>query len=116
MGWIKRGSYYHTVVAKKGQLHKCLHLVGVEPPRWPQVTPSESRQVSQRGEETPTTSPHMPGKEAGTAREACSDVPAPMETGVVGDGCSWVEWSKAGADDEFRRDRPTKHCRSGSRR
>ena len=27
--WIKRGSYYHSVVAKKGQLHKCPHLVGV---------------------------------------------------------------------------------------
>ena len=35
MGWIKCGSYYHAVVARKGQLHKCLHLVGVELPRWP---------------------------------------------------------------------------------
>ena len=25
-GWIKPGSYYHGVVAKKGQLHLCLHL------------------------------------------------------------------------------------------
>ena len=46
MGWIKRGSYYHALVARKGQLHKCPHLVGVEPPRWPQVTPSKSHQVS----------------------------------------------------------------------
>ena len=42
-GWIKCGSYYHAVVARKGQLHKCPHLVGVELPRWPQVTPSKSR-------------------------------------------------------------------------
>ena len=44
MGWIKCGIYYHALVARKGQLHKCHHLAGVEPPRWPQVTPSESRQ------------------------------------------------------------------------
>ena len=53
MGWIKWGSYYHGVVARKGQLHKCAHLVGVELPRWPQITPSESCQVSQRREGTP---------------------------------------------------------------
>ena len=34
MGWIKRGSYYHGVVARKGQLHKCPYLVGVKLPRW----------------------------------------------------------------------------------
>ena len=39
MGWIKRGSYYHGVVARKGQLHKCAHLAGVKLPRWPQITP-----------------------------------------------------------------------------
>ena len=27
-GWIKQGSYYHGVVARKGQLHKCPHLGG----------------------------------------------------------------------------------------
>ena len=116
MGWIKRGSYYHAVVARKGQLHKCPHLAGVELPRWPQVTPSESRQVSQRREETPTTSPHMPSKEASAAREAQSDVPAPMETGGAGDGRSWADWAEASADDKFRRDRPAKHRRSASRR
>ena len=26
--WIKQGSYYHSVVARKGQLHKCPHLAG----------------------------------------------------------------------------------------
>ena len=32
-GWIKPGSYYHGVVARKGQLHLCLHLAGTVPPR-----------------------------------------------------------------------------------
>ena len=32
-GWIKPGSYYHGVVAKKGQLHLCLHLAGTAPPK-----------------------------------------------------------------------------------
>ena len=42
-GWIKQGSYYHGLVARQGCLHECPHLVGVPLPRWPQVTPSESR-------------------------------------------------------------------------
>ena len=36
-GWIKPGSYYHGVVAKKGQLHLCLHLAGTAPPKGPQI-------------------------------------------------------------------------------
>ena len=116
MGWIKHGSYYHALVARKGQLHKCPHLVGVELPRWLQVTPSGSCQVSQRREETPTPSPHMPSQEASTAQGARSDVPAPMETGGVGDGQSWADWAEASADDKFRRDRPAKHCQSALRR
>ena len=116
LGWIKRGSYYHALVARKGQLHKCPHLAGVELPRWPQITLSESRQVSQRREETPTPSPHMLSQEASTAQGARSDVPAPMETGGAGDDWSWTDWAEASADDKFRRDRPTKHCQSASRR
>ena len=52
-GWIKRGSYYHAVVARKGQLHKC-----------------------------------TPSKKASVAQGAQSNIPAPMETGGVGDGQS----------------------------
>ena len=115
-GWIKWGSYYHGVVARKGQLHKCVHLVGVELPRWPQITPNESHQVSQRREGTPGTSPHALSKKPSAAQGAPSDVPAPMETGGVGDGRSWAELAEASTDDEFRRDRPMKHHRSESRR
>ena len=46
-GWIKRGSYYHGIVARQGCLHECLHLTGAPLPRWPQVAPSESRRESQ---------------------------------------------------------------------
>ena len=86
--WIKKGSYYHGVVARQGLLHKCPHLVGVELPRWPQVTPSESHKVSQKKAETPTTGPHAPSQGASMAQGACSDIPVPMEIGGVGDGQS----------------------------
>ena len=55
--------------------------------------------------------------EASEAQETRSDdVPAPMETGGVGDDQSWVDQVKASTPDEFWRDRPAKHCRSQSRR
>ena len=41
-GWIKKGSYYHGIVARRGCLHEWLHLMGAPLPRWPQVAPSES--------------------------------------------------------------------------
>ena len=114
--WIKKGSYYHGVVARQGQLHLCPHLVGVELPPWPQVTPSESRKVSQKKVETPATSPQAPSQWASVAQGARSNVSAPMETGGVGDGWSWVDQAEASTDDEFRRDRHAKHHRSQSRR
>ena len=33
--WIKRGSYYHGIVAQQGRLQECPHLVGAFLPRWP---------------------------------------------------------------------------------
>ena len=115
--WIKQGSYYHELVARQGHLHQCPHLAGVALPRWPQTTPSESCQVSQKKVETPATSSSVPSTGAGEAQETRSnDVPAPMETGGVSDGQFWVDQVKASADDEFQRDRPTKHHRSQSRR
>ena len=46
-GWIKKGSYYHGIVAQQGCLHECLHLMGAPLPRWPQVAPSKSCRESQ---------------------------------------------------------------------
>ena len=47
---------------------------------------------------------------------ARTNPPIPMETGGAGDGRSWVGQAEAGTKEEWRRDRPTKHCRSSSRR
>ena len=115
-GWIKLGSYYHGVVARKGQLHLCLHLAGSAPPRGPQVHPSQTQALMQKKEETPTTSHPMPGREGSAIQGAHSDPPIPMETGGVGDGQSWAEQVEAGAEEEWRRDKPTKHHRSSPRR
>ena len=115
--WIKRGSYYHSLVAQKRQLHKCLHLVGIELPRGPQITPSESHQASQKKAEAPVASSSAPLMEASTPQGATSDAPvasssaplieastpqgatsdapAPMETGGAGDGQSWAEQAEA---------------------
>ena len=87
-GWIKPGSYYHGVVAKKGQLSKCLHLARILPPTRPQICPSETQALTQRWVETPSASPHMPDKRGVATQGARSDAPTPMETGGAGDGCS----------------------------
>ena len=115
-GWIKPGSYYHGVVARKAQLHLCLHLAGTVPPKGPQIRPSQTHTVMQKKEETPTTSHPTPGREGSMTQGACSDPPIPMETGGAGDGRSWAEQAKANTEEEWRRDRPTKHHRSLPRR
>ena len=89
--WIKWGSYYHSVVARKGQLNKCPHLAGIEPSKGSQITPSESRLVSQRKPETPATSSSAPAIQTSALQGATADVPAPMETGGAGNSCSWAE-------------------------
>ena len=139
--WIKQGSYYHGLVAQKGHLHKCPHLAGVPLPRRPQMMPSESHWESEKQAETPATSSSEPSARAtatpvaetpvtqapvpqtpvtqtpvAQAPTPCSDTPAPMETGGAGDGQSWAEQVKAGTDEGFEKDRPTKCYRSQSRR
>ena len=114
--WIKLGSYYHGVVAKKAQLNMCLHLAGVPPPMRPQICPSETQALTQKKVETPTTSPCMPGKKGVTTQGACPDAPTPMETGGAGNGHSWAEQVDACPEEEWRRDRPAKHPQVSSRR
>ena len=89
--WIKLGSYYHGVVAKKGQLNMCLHLARIPPPMRPQIHPSETQALTQKKVETPTASPCTPGKKGVATRVARSDAPTPMETGGAGDGHSWAD-------------------------
>ena len=115
-GWIKPGSYYHRVVARKGQLHLCLHLAGTVPPKGPQIHPSQTHTVMQKKEETPTTSHPTLGREGSVTQGACSDPPIPMETSGAGDGWFWVEQAEASAEKEWRRDRPTKRCQLLPRR
>ena len=113
MAWIKPGSYYHGLVAQQGHLRKCPHLVGVPLPRWPQVTPSESCQDSQKKAETLATSSSEPSIKATVTPVmetpvtetpvARSDTPAPMETGRVGNSQSWAEQVEAGIDEEFQK-------------
>ena len=62
--WIKKGSYYHGVVAHQGHLQECPHLVGAPLPRWPQLAPSESHRESQMRAETQVPSSRRPSAEA----------------------------------------------------
>ena len=91
-GWIKPGSYYHGVVARKGQLHLCLHLAGTTLPRVPQIHPSQTEALTQKKEETPTTSHPTPGREGIMTQGAHSDPPIPMETG--GSGMVGPGWNR----------------------
>ena len=114
--WIKLGSYYHGVVAKKGQLNMCLHLAGILPPTRQQISPSETQALTQKKVETPTASPHTSGKKGVATQGARSDAPTPMETGGAGDGHSWADQVEACPEVEWRRDRLPKHPRSSPRR
>ena len=62
--WIKKGSYYHGVVAHQGCLWECPHLEGAPLPRWPQLAPSESCRESQMRAETQVPSSRRPSAEA----------------------------------------------------
>ena len=112
--WIKHGSYYHSMVAQRGQLNKCPHLAGIEPPRGPQMMPSESHLVSQRKPDAPPISSGAPATEVSAPQGATADVPAPMETGGAGDGHSWAERTKD--ENDFKRCRPAKRLWSQSRK
>ena len=74
------------------------------------MMPSESRLVSQRKPDTPATSSSAPATEASAPQGATADVPAPMETGGAGDGCSWAEQTEDEGD--FKRCRSAKCLRS----
>ena len=144
--WIKKGSYYHGIVARQGRLQECPHLVGAPLPRWPQVAPSESHQESQMKSEARTPSSSRPSAgatvvpvaetpiaeapvaeaaiaETSTMEETLAEAPvvpsfppAPMETGGAGDGQSWAEQVEAVEEEPFQRNRLAKCPRSQSRR
>ena len=145
-GWIKKGSYYHGIVARQGHCHECLHLTGAPLPRWPQVAPSESCRESQMKADAQMHSSSRPSAGAMVAPVAetpVAEVPvvaapitgalvgevqgaealvapsstsAPMETGGVGDGQSWAKQVEAGEEESFQRSRPAKRTHSQSKR
>ena len=140
-GWIKKGSYYHGILAQQGRLHECLHLMGAPLPRWPQVAPSQSHRESQMKSdaqipsssrpsagateapiaktpvaETPVAEAPVGEAQGAEALVAPSSTPAPMETGRAGDGQSWAEQMEASEEEAFQRSRPAKRARSKSRR
>ena len=144
--WIKRGSYYHGIVAQQGCLQESPHLAGAPLSRWPQVAPSESCQESQMRSDAQDPSCSSPSAgatavlvaetriaEAPAEAPAIAETsimeempaealiappspPAPMETGGAGDGQSWAEQVEAGEEEPFQRSRPAKRPRSQSRR
>ena len=88
--WIKRGSYYHGIVAQQGRLQECPHLVGAPLPRWPQVAPSESCRESQMKAKAQTPSSSRPSAGATAVpveetpiAEASVEETAVMETSVM---------------------------------
>ena len=116
-GWIKPGSYYHGVVAKKGQLNRCPDLAGRVPPMRPQICPSETQVLMQKKVEAPAARPHAPGRRDVATQGGHSDSPTPMETGGAGDGRSWAEQvDTACPEEEWKRGRPAKHPQASSMR
>ena len=63
-------------------------------------------------QETPAEEPPVMEPPVMEAPATCSDTPAPMETGGVGDSQSWAEQVEAAIEAEFQQDRPVKHHRS----
>ena len=51
-----------------------------------------------------------------TETPARSEIPAPMETGGVGDSQSWAKCIEASVEEEFQQDRPAKHRQSQSKK
>ena len=144
--WIKKGSYYHGVVAHQGCLQECPHLEGAPLPRRPQMASSESCWELQMRAETQVPSSRRPSAEAtvapvteaavvetpieeapvvepaimeetpAEAPTATPSLPAPMETGGAGDGPSWAEQVEEVKEEPFQHSRPAKHPCSLSRR
>ena len=144
--WIKKGSYYHGIVAQQGCLQECPHLAGAPLPRWLQVAPSESHRESHMKSEAQTPSSSRPSAgatavpvaetpiaEAPVAEAAVAETsimeetpaeapvapsfpPAPMETGEVGNGQSWAEKMEVVGEEPFQRSRLAKCPHSQSRR
>ena len=84
--WIKPGSYYHGVVAKKGQLNMCLHLTRIPPPTRPQIRSSETQALMQKRWRPPQPVPVHLAKRVSLLKEHALMLPLPWrqeEQGMV---------------------------------
>ena len=84
--WIKPGSYYHGVVAKKGQLNMCLHLARTPPLMRPQIHPSETQALMQKRWRPPQPVPIQLAKRVSLLKEHALMLPLPWrqeEQGMV---------------------------------
>ena len=129
--WIKKGSYYHGVVAHQGHLRECPHLEGAPLPRRSQL----ARELQMRAEtqvpssrrpsaeatavpvaetalvetpiaeapvaEAPAVEPAIMEETPAEAPTATPSLPAPMETGGAGDGPSWAEQVEEVKEEPF---------------
>ena len=83
--WIKKGSYYHELLANRGQIEEIPHLIGEGFPKWPQLKPSESRQNSYSRAEGPvagsskpaTSLPATPTQETPAGEPPMVEAPVP---------------------------------------
>ena len=83
--WIKKNSYYHGLLAHRGQIEEIPHLIGEGFPKWPQLKPSESRRNSYSraegpvaGSSEPTASlPAAPTQETPAEEPPMAEAPIP---------------------------------------
>ena len=82
--WIKKNSYYHGLLAHRGQIEEIPHLIGEGFPKWPQLKPSESRQNSYSRAEGPVAGSSEPATSlpAAPTQETPAEDPPMVEAPV----------------------------------
>ena len=101
---IKKGSYYHGVVAHQGHLRECPHLERAPLPRWPQLAPSVSHRESQMRAETQVPSSRRPSAEAMAAPVAEASV---VETPITEDPVAEAPVVEPAVMEEMPAEAPT---------
>ena len=84
--WIKKNSYYHGLLAHRGQIEEIPHLIGEGFPKWPQLKPSESRRNSYSRAEGPVAGSSEPTASlpAAPTQETPLEEPPMVEAPVPG--------------------------------
>ena len=84
--WIKKNSYYHGLLAHRGQIEEIPHLIGEGFPKWPQLKPSESRRNSYSRAEGPVAGSSEPAGSlpAAPTQETPAEEPPMVEAPVPG--------------------------------